>query len=386
LYSYCGNNPVLCLLRTWGLGDNSTHIGVSGVQIGNYNNVIIRDLLNSSSSRNNKLRIPAILSGFKIGLVTSEDEIKVTSYNKQFDVFDRITEANLAEDGQDILTYEYGYKKHQNNENRLTTQINKEIIKTKLETITREYTYDGTGNVGVVSENGIAKRFYYYDYSGQLEKEYICENDIYNTIYGIEYAYDQNGNIKSKKVFDDANTLIKDIGYKYEYDAGENEDNNWPDRLVKYGPDGQEKTIKYNDSFAGNPTFYGIIQGEDEQGIRFEWEGRRLTGYHDDATGLDIKYSYNDRGLRIKKKIVSLNEEHTYYYEGSRLISEDGVKHFLYDEAGILYGMIFIKYAYYYIRDILGNIIGLVDKDGRIVVKYAYDAFGNILQISGMSL
>jgi YD repeat-containing protein len=48
--------------------------------------------------------------------------------------------------------------------------------------------------------------------------------------------------------------------------------------------------------------------------------------------------------------------------------------------------MIFIKYAYYYIRDILGNIIGLVDKDGRIVVKYAYDAFGNILQISGMSL
>jgi len=75
LYVYCGNNPVLCLLRTWGLGDNSTHIGVSGVQIGNYNNVIIRDLLNSSSSRNNKLRIPAILSGFKIGLVTSEDEI-----------------------------------------------------------------------------------------------------------------------------------------------------------------------------------------------------------------------------------------------------------------------------------------------------------------------
>lgn len=117
-----------------------------------------------------------------------KDEIKVTSYNKQFDVFDRITEANLAEDGQDILTYEYGYKKHQNNENRLTTQINKEIIKTKLETITREYTYDGTGNVGVVSENGIAKRFYYYDYSGQLEKEYICENDIYNTIYGIEYV------------------------------------------------------------------------------------------------------------------------------------------------------------------------------------------------------
>src|SRR5690554_5716086 len=44
---------------------------------------------------------------------------------------------------------------------------------------------------------------------------------------------------------------------------------------------------------------------------------------------------------------------------------------------------IFLCFSFYPKQIDTINIIGLVDKDGRIVVKYAYDAFGNILQISG---
>ena len=36
--------------------------------------------------------------------------------------------------------------------------------------------------------------------------------------------------------------------------------------------------------------------------------------------------------------------------------------------------------CYYYERDITGNILGLVDKNGYYVVKYTYDAWGNVLE------
>lgn len=57
---------------------------------------------------------------------------------------------------------------------------------------------------------------------------------------------------------------------------------------------------------------------------------------------------------------------------------------FLYDINGLLYGFIYNKSKrYYYIRDILQNILGIIDSAGNIVVKYKYDAYGNILDIIG---
>ena len=50
---------------------------------------------------------------------------------------------------------------------------------------------------------------------------------------------------------------------------------------------------------------------------------------------------------------------------------------FLYDENGNLYG--FIKDntdKYFYIRDALQNILGIIDVLGNIVVKYSYNAWG----------
>ena len=49
----------------------------------------------------------------------------------------------------------------------------------------------------------------------------------------------------------------------------------------------------------------------------------------------------------------------------------------------MLYGIINNGYTYYYVRDILGNILGLVDTNGIYVIKYTYDAFGNVISITG---
>ena len=56
----------------------------------------------------------------------------------------------------------------------------------------------------------------------------------------------------------------------------------------------------------------------------------------------------------------------------------------LYDENNKLYG--FIQNGiniYYYVRDSLGNILGIVDNNGILVVKYNYDAYGKLLSTTG---
>ena len=56
---------------------------------------------------------------------------------------------------------------------------------------------------------------------------------------------------------------------------------------------------------------------------------------------------------------------------------------FLYDEKDNLYG--YIKNnneRYYYIRDALGNILGIINQNGQIVVQYSYTSYG-VCSISG---
>ena len=129
--------------------------------------------------------------------------------------------------------------------------------------------------------------------------------------------------------------------------------NQYPDRLMHYN----NKEIMYSNDAIGNPEFYGITAID--QGIYFNWEGRSLTRYYDNTINKEILYKYNDQGLRVKKIKGLLST--SYFYEGNNLIKEttNGVsKHYLYDEANMLYGIIYNGNTYYYIRDIM-----LISKD-----------------------
>ncbi len=57
---------------------------------------------------------------------------------------------------------------------------------------------------------------------------------------------------------------------------------------------------------------------------------------------------------------------------------------FLYDENNQLYGFIYNNSdKYFYIRDFMQNILGIIDTSGNLVVKYGYTAYGKITDISG---
>ena len=60
---------------------------------------------------------------------------------------------------------------------------------------------------------------------------------------------------------------------------------------------------------------------------------------------------------------------------------------FIYDESGKPFAMVDQLSAqpktYYYVLNLQGDVVKLIDQDGAVAAAYAYDAWGNILSSSG---
>lgn len=273
------------------------------------------------------------------------NELKGLTKVSEFDEFGMLKKVDIHECGNSILSNTYEYKKRSNNSKYISKQIKTEKIKVGSETYTRSYESDALGNITKITDSTFGSHSYEYDSRGFLIK---ADDET--------YSYDKNGNI------------VKKGDYTLTYDS------NIKDRLVSFNG----TKIEYDSSNPLNPRKYGSNT--------YQFEGRRLVrwlyggGYYD--------YVYNDEGLRIKKtdyRGVTWN----YIYDGNKLIREKSINNtldFLYDEYDNLYG--FIKdnsEKYLYIRDQLQNIIGITDINGKIVVKYNYDAWGALKNIEDTS-
>lgn len=273
------------------------------------------------------------------------NELKGLTKVSEFDEFGMLKKVDIHECGNSILSNTYEYKKRSNNSKYISKQIKTEKIKVGSETYTRSYESDALGNITKITDSTFDSHSYEYDSRGFLIK---ADDET--------YSYDKNGNI------------VKKGDYTLTYDS------NIKDRLVSFNG----TKIEYDSSNPLNPRKYGSNT--------YQFEGRRLVrwlyggGYYD--------YVYNDEGLRIKKtdyRGVTWN----YIYDGNKLIRETSINNtldFLYDEYDNLYG--FIKdnsEKYLYIRDQLQNIIGITDINGKIVVKYSYDAWGALKNIEDTS-
>ena len=157
------------------------------------------------------------------------------------------------------------------------------------------------------------------------------------------------------------------------------------DKLVKV----DNKDINYDLANPGNISRYGNIM--------YKYQGRRLVEYtnmNNSYNTLKVEYEYNDKGLRTKKIASTIKEsnnitkaEYNYEYDGDKLVYEKTptcTNYYLYDENDEIYG--FIQNGtnkYYYVKDSLNNILGIVDDNGSLVVKYELDAYGNHIRVIG---
>lgn len=164
--------------------------------------------------------------------------------------------------------------------------------------------------------------------------------------------------------YDDNGNIISCGSVVFEYDS------TIKDKLVK--ANGQ--TVEYNDFNPFNPT-----KGNNKS---YTWVGRRLTKV--ESLKVIVSYEYNEQGLRSKKTVNGVATK--FYYDGDLLITQiKGTERldFLYDENNMLYGFLYNNVKYFYVRDVLQNILGIIDETGTLVVKYDCDAWGNNQTITG---
>ena len=279
--------------------------------------------------------------------------INIISTKSYVDEFQRINKKEVTKGLTNIISNEYVYDKEVLLSNVYGTyNVEMETIKAGSNTIaTRTYIYDDLGRVTKVNDPVFGTKTYSYNDRGFL----VNDN-------GTVITYDGNGNI------------TKNGSDTFEYDA------TVKDKLIKY----KGATVSYSSS---NP-----LNIESTPYHCMEHEGKRMT-YCESGAGYGY-YEYNEQGLRTKKDWYgSPNITSSYYYDGDRLVTEirDSNRFdFLYDEAGLLYGFILNNASkYFYVRDILQNILGIIDESGNLVVKYDYNAFGKILSVtdtSGLSI
>ena len=227
------------------------------------------------------------------------------------------------------------------------------------------YGYDKRGYVTSATNESTAWK-YHYDASGQLIRE---ENPVQRKTF--VYQYDEGGNlleVKSYPMTDSAEsegsgTVEKTFTYG----------STWKDQLAAVTMDGKTRTFTYDAN--GNMLSDGKYTYSWTKGSLLE----KVTG-----NGLEAVYTYDASGIRTSKKVNGTTTE--YLTAGGSVLGEkkNGVwQYYLYDGDGQLFAISYKGSDYYYIRDNLRAITGLVDANGAAVVNYRYDNWGRMLDITG---
>lgn len=221
-----------------------------------------------------------------------------------------------------------------------TTQLVSQIILSNGTTLS--YGYDAEERITSVTESYTVAgtsvtntTLYTYDALGQLLTETV-NGEVVNSM-----EYDNYGNITKKN------------GKTYTYG-----DTVWKDLLT--GFDG--KTIEYDAQ--GNPVKY--------LGHTLTWEkGRQLKSFDSNT------YTYNATGIRTNKTVNGV--KHTYILDGNKILREMWGSNTLiplYDNENNVCGITYNNVPYYFIKNLQGDIIAILDKDAQTVARYSYDAWG----------
>lgn len=227
------------------------------------------------------------------------------------------------------------------------------------------YGYDGNGNITQAGDVT-----YSYDQANQLDRVNDPENGTKT------YVYDAGGNIASVREYDyttgslQAKTPKTTITYGY--------DSVWKDKLISYNGN----SISYD--AIGNPLHY-------YNGMTFTWKnGQQLSSIHQSSK--TTVYKYDQQGRRLSKKSSDSSTDVEYTYADHLLTTLKDNRSgkfyiFYYDSDGRAISC--AEYAgggtynyYYYVHNLHGDVIAILDSDGKVKVEYQYDAWGKILNRS----
>jgi RHS repeat-associated protein len=216
--------------------------------------------------------------------------------------------------------------------------------------------------------------------------EYKNNGSEHSLVFGgIGVDYDPHGRISSSDAFSAGETLESRI---YRYSGG---------CMIGYYDDWMEREVSFTRDCFGRVTSFDSEDGENIITIGYDQYGRR--SFESGSLGtrsytymgrllmsavvgdITTSFSYGAFGLRSMK--VTGSETIRYYYSDGRLLftlSQNGdACSFLYDSLGPC-AMVMDMVTYTLIRDTMGDIIAILDDEGRLLVRYDYDAWGRIVR------
>ena len=235
-----------------------------------------------------------------------------------------------------------------------------------------QYMYDAMGNVSAVYKSNATGTdtnptwTYTYDGLGQLTAATDADAG-----YSYAYTYDTAGNIRSATA-SGQNSVNKTFSYA---NAA------WPDLLTSVTVGGTTKSITYQTSESGNLTGNPLTyyNGTD---YTFGWgKGTQLTSATTNSA--TTTYAYDMSGVRSSKTVGTTKYEFTTL---SGLVMQQtwGGKalYFLYDDSNQPYALVYKSSAtatpalYYYLLNVQGDVVALMNASGTIVARYSYDPWG----------
>ena len=344
--------------------------------------------------------------------------VKSYKFNSEKDEFGRTlnkTTRSFFEEGDGFnidhyISSEYSYKDVNENRTSLLVEsykssigvcgeVDNEFVTELYNSFEYFYEYDSNGNIvkiyskvfdeddgSYLGDETICS--YTYDKAGQLTRE---NNEPLGKTF--VYAYDIGGNIVSKSEYEfteetDLSSLTPNDTIAYGYDS------TWKDKLTSF--DGT--TITYD--AMGNPLNYvaKFVDGEELTGTLI-WNGRQLASVQLEDCRYD--YFYDQDGLRTKSikynKKNKIEEITKYVWKDGVLTGysievpdEDSVRSvkILFDDTGDSIGYTFYNTenndfsTYFFQKNLQGDIVSVYDDEGTELVKYNYDAWGNVTPVA----
>ncbi len=299
------------------------------------------------------------------------------------DVYTLITEENkdtFKTNGTVDFTREYTY-------------VNDDLTNVKTAGLTSSFDYNADKLISGLENtlNDVSKVYgYTYDDNGNITTETVTTKDADGNVEASEtivYTYDDNeqlisaetSTIKYEYTYDDRGNILTEKEYAVTVDENGEKvytlieantdiyvyDETWKDKLISYN--GQ--TITYD--AVGNPTNY--------MGNALTWTmGRQLASFG------DISYTYNEDGIRTSKTSNGLTTK--FYLDGTNIIEQtDGTTtlYFFYDSVGEIVGFKYNDSNYLYVKNSMGDIVGIAGAAGNLITSYTYDAWGKVTSVTG---
>ena len=276
-------------------------------------------------------------------------------------------------------------------------------------------TYDGLQRLSSVSGGVYSKTYTYRDIPNTNHTTTQVTGLTYDLPQGASditygYSYDQYGNIATYTqdgttytyTYDIQNQLTKQTGgsktYTYTYDAAGNiltASNGTTSHSYTYGNSAWRDLLTAYDGVAfvydavGNPTTYyngttwGFTWAEGRNLVRAEKINRNTNTVLNTYT-----YAYDQNGVRTKKSVDGVI--HNYFYASGKLLRETwgtNTLDFFYNENGHPYAVTYTNSqgstTYYYVTNLQGDVLRIVNTSGTIVASYTYDPYGKVLTATG---